>query len=451
VLPGSHVLTTYGGGDPISYAIDAKGNVTFDASLQGILASPGPNQLTVSGVVLTINAQALNDPYLTVDYYIAESPGTFQVHVLPGSHVLTTYGGGDPVSYAIDAKGNVTFDASLQGILASPGPNQLVVNGVALNINAQALNDPYLTVDYYIAESPGTFQVHVLPGSHVLTSYGGGDPISYKVDAKGNVSYDAALEGILLGQGTSQLTVNGVALNINAQALSDPYLTVDYYIGESPGTFQVRVLPGSHVLTTYGGGDPVSYKVDAKGNVTFDASLQGVLVSPGPNQLTVNGVALTINAQALSDPYLAVDYYIGESPGTFQVHVLPGSHLLSAASGGQVAFAIDARGNVSNDPSLQGILATPGTGQLTVNGATVTFDARALADSGVIVDYYLAEATSATFQLMLLPGAHTIRSSDGSRSATFRIDASGNVDYDNAEDAILSGRGTRTLIIKALS
>jgi hypothetical protein len=36
------------------------------------------------------------------------------------------------------------------------------------------------------------------------------------------------------------------------------------------------------------------------GTITWDPSLNGVLTSPGPNMLTVNGVTLNVDAPALS-------------------------------------------------------------------------------------------------------------------------------------------------------
>jgi hypothetical protein len=126
--------------------------------------------------------------------------------------------------------------------------------------------------------------------------------------------------------------------------------------------------------------------------------------------------------------------------------------LYSYGGGGQaVTFAVDAHGNVSYDPSLNEVLNSTLAHQLTVNGATVTIDARSLSDASVFVDSYIVEQTSAMFKLHLLPGTHTIRSLDGTRSITFTVDNSGNVNYDPSEDLILGGRGTKTLLIKSLA
>jgi hypothetical protein len=330
----------------------------------------------------------------------------------------------------------------------------LTVNGVLVTINAP-LSSPYLVVDYYISETPGTFQVRLLPGSHLFRAYGGGDDISFTVDARGKVSYDAALDqaGILSGQGSSVLTVNGALVTINAP-LSSPYLVVDYYISEQPGTFQVRLLPGSHVFRAYGGGDDVSFTVDTGGKVNYDAALDqvGILSGQGSSVLTVNGVGVTINAQALSNPYLALDYYISETPGTFLVHLLPGSHLLQAYGGGSINFTIGQDGSISfDDPNLvqAGIVSVQNGNTLVVNGVRVAIDARLLSTSQVYLDYYTVEQTGSVFYVTLLPGTQRLQGYGGGE-VDFRVTDQGVIDFDTSLDAALSGRGSQTLIVKAL-
>jgi hypothetical protein len=370
LLPGGHRLSENGTGNNVAFAIDASGNVTFDSSLSGILASPGPHQLIVTGVALSVS-QNLSDPLLAVDYYVNEqSAPTFQLQLLPGGHRLSENGTGNNVAFAIDASGNVTFDSSLNGILASPGPHQLIVTGVALSVS-QNLSDPLLAVDYYINEqSSPTFQLQLLPGSHRLSENGTGNNVAFAIDASGNVTFDSSLNGILASPGPHQLIVTGVALSVS-QNLSDPLLAVDYYINEqSAPTFQLQLLPGSHLLSEVATGNKVPFAVDASGNVTFDSSVSGILASPGPHQLTVSGVGVVINAAALTPPNFILDYYTtAPTSAKFQASLLPGTHLLAPqGSAGQVSFAVDAQGNLSIEPPQSGVLVSPGPHQLTVYG-----------------------------------------------------------------------------------
>jgi hypothetical protein len=130
------------------------------------------------------------------------------------------------------------------------------------------------------------------------------------------------------------------------------------------------------------------------------------------------------------------------------VRLLPGNHLLSTAGGGQVAFTVDAQGNLTWDSSLNGILASPARGQLTVNGETVTIDARALSSPSVAVDYYTSKATNSVFPLTLLPGSHELTAAGATISFTLNPD--GTITFPASEDNDLSSPGPDDLVVKAI-
>jgi hypothetical protein len=194
----------------------------------------------------------------------------------------------------------------------------------------------------------------------------------------------------------------------------------------------------------------VSFVVNPDGTVSYDSALEGILAGQGTSQLTVNGATVTINAQALTDPYLVLDYYTDERPGTFQAHLLPGNHLLSEAAAGSISFVVNPDGTVSYDSALEGILTGQGTSQLTVNGATVIVNAQALTTTQVYVDNYTSEATAAPFVLHLLPGQHQLQGASGG-SLTFTVNPDGTVSFPASEDSLLSLQGQADLIVKALS
>jgi hypothetical protein len=423
-------------------------NVTVNQSLTSIIVSPGTANV-LDGASATFDAAFLDQfgramtSRQTVTWSLAPGsvgtvrPGHVSVATGYPSEIYTAPTSGRGAAILIATSGSISGGAAIH-----------VLDGTT-EIDIGPLTDPYLLLDGKSVSPSSSQRLTLTPGSHQLLEVAGGG-VSFAVNPDGTVSYDPALEGILNGQGTDQLTVNGALVTVNAQALTDPYLSLDYYTAEKPGTFQVRVLPGSHQLIEAAGGN-VSFAVNPDGTVSYDPALEGILAGQGTSQLTVNGAAITINAQALTDPNLAFDYYTAEKPGTFQARVLPGSHELIEAGGGNVSFVVNPNGTVSYDPSLQGILAGQDTSQLTVNGATVTIDASALADSSVAVDYHMIEQTNATFQLVLLPGTHTIRSGDGSRSVTFTVSDNGTISFPASEDSLLSLQDGATLIVKALS
>src|SRR5207244_3362651 len=164
--------------------------------------------------------------------------------------------------------------------------------------DARALSGSSLALDYAVQDPAAPFSVRLLPGQHWLKTYGG-DYTYFKVNADGTVDYDAALEGVLTGRGTSSLGVNGAVVQVDARALSGSSLTLDYAVQDPAAPFSVRLLPGQHWLKTYGG-DYTYFNVNADGTVDYDAALEGVLTGRGTNSLSVNGALVQVDATALS-------------------------------------------------------------------------------------------------------------------------------------------------------
>jgi hypothetical protein len=462
VLPGPQTLQEYGlPGTTINFTVTANGTVSYDPSLQGILSGQGTNTLVVNGVTVTVNAQALSDPYLQVDSFVEEfTAAPFTLTVLPGQHVMQEYiESGTAVSFTVGDDGTVSYDPSLAGVFSGQGTNNLVVNGVTISVNAQALSDPYVEIDTYIEEfTSAPFTLTVLPGQHVIEEYiESGTALDFALGADGTVSYDPSLQGVLSGQGTNSLVVNGVTIAVNAQKLSDPYVEIDAYIEElTAAPFTLTVLPGQHVMEEFiESGSSVSFTVGADGTVSYDPSLQGILSGQGTNSLVVNGVTITVNAQALSDSYVQIDTYVEKlTAAPFALTVLPGQQVMQelGQGGTSVGFAVGADGTVSYDPSLQGILSGQGTNTLLVNGVTITVNAQALSDSYVQIDAYIQDATAAPFTVTFLPGTQEINEIYQSGTAvSFTVANDGTVSYDPSLAGILSGQGTSNLMVNGVT
>jgi hypothetical protein len=166
----------------------------------------------------------------------------------------------------------------------------------------------------------------------------------------------------------------------------------------------------------------------------------------------VNGVAVTINAQALSGgPILFLDGYTSEQPGTFTVHLLPGTHLLQQDLFGRVSFTVDSSGNISFDPQYANFLSVQPGNQLIVTGARVAFDARALGNSTVYLDYYTPEQTGAVFYVNLLPGTQLLEWYDVNgklNSYQFTVTEQDSITFDPSLVNVFSLQGPLTLIVK---
>jgi hypothetical protein len=148
---------------------------------------------------------------------------------------------------------------------------------------------------------------------------------------------------------------------------------------------------------------------------------------------------------------LQIDSYIQESTtAPFSLTVLPGTHTLQELyqSGTALNFMVAVNGDVSYDPSLNGILSGSGTSTLVVNGVTITVDAHYLSDPYLQIDSYIQETTAATFSLTVLPGTHSLEELYQSGTAlNFTVAPDGTVTYLPSLNGILSGQGTSTLVV----
>jgi hypothetical protein len=206
------------------------------------------------------------------------------------------------------------------------------------------------------------------PGTHVLADAAGTGAVVFTVNPDGTVSYDPALQGILTGQGTSQLGIRGAAVTIDATALSAAGVMAAYLIREATSApFTLRLLPGTHVVADAAGTGAVNFTVNYAGAVAYDPALQGVLTGQGTSTLAVHGAAVTIDATALGTTSVVVDYTIREATSApFTLHLLPGPDVVADAWGHAIVFVINPDGTISYAPALAGKLLGQGTTTLTI-------------------------------------------------------------------------------------
>src|SRR5262249_45282784 len=101
-------------------------------------------------------------------------------------------------------------------------------------------------------------------------------------------------------QGEVFVDPNGVhaSVRVDVTRLSSPYVYLDNQFFSTPAPQLLTLQPGTHTVWTYPNGS-VTFQVGQSGVISYDPSLEGILSGRGTNQLTVNGAAVTINAQAL--------------------------------------------------------------------------------------------------------------------------------------------------------
>jgi nicotinamidase-related amidase len=461
-----HLLPTPGGAQRLSsgdggvaFEVLASGTVAYDPALDLVLQGRGTSTLVVRGVALMIDARALSVPWMDLaSVPRLETATPVSVHLLPtpgGAQRL--FSGDGQVAFDVLANGTVTYDPALDLALRGRGTSTLVVQGLQLTIDATALSVPWMdlaSVPRLETGTPATLHLLPTPGG-AQRLFSGDGQVAFEVLANGTVAYDPALDLVLQGRGASTLVVQGVALTIDATALSVPWMDLASVPRLQTTTLaSVRLLPTSGGAQRLSSGDgQVAFEVLASGTVDYHPALDLVLQGRGTNTLVVHGVALTIDGTPLSAPQANVaeaPSFSTATPATLRllpnVDALHPTRLLAAA--GQVAFLVTSAGTVDYDPALEGILAGRGTARLTAAGAAITIDATTLATSAFSIGGVGTFSTSAPQSLRLLPNVdalHTYGFSSTVFSFAFLVTTRGTVDYDSSLDSRLSGRGTALL------
>jgi hypothetical protein len=241
---------------------------------------------------------------------------------------------------------------------------------VGVRIDATMISAPSLLLDGKQTISDSAAQwVTLQPGTHVLSNPAGYGSVTFTVNNDGTVSYAPALQGILSGQGSNQLTVNGAAVTVNGSGLTMPGLLLDSQTSESKA-FTAYVLPGAHAVIDPAGYGAVFFTVSNSGAVSVGTSsisyASGIASVSNGNQLTVNGAAVTVNATDLTVPSLLLDGQSNENASApFTVHLLPGIHSLSDSSG-SVTFTVNPDGTLSYPASEAAWLSLQGSMTLIV-------------------------------------------------------------------------------------
>jgi hypothetical protein len=222
---------------------------------------------------------------------------------------------------------------------------------------------------------PATGSLQLSPGTYTLEDPDGvGASVPFAVTSDGTLDLSSAPAGVLSGQGTSILVVNGRTMRISTDALSIPTLTLDGTLSVSnTALFSFTDLPGTYTLVDSAGeGALIAFNLNANGTIGYDPSLEGVLRGAlgGGNLLVVQGVAVTIEAQALFfqfNPPLVTSIIVdGQAPSTQAIQtvfLLPGAfsiqYTTSAGLNVIVNFTVSAKDVVAYVSDNQNIPGDP--------------------------------------------------------------------------------------------
>jgi hypothetical protein len=210
LVPGSHTLTDpNGAGASVEFSVTPAGTLDISSAPPGVLSIGGTTTLVINGRTMTIDTRPLSVPTLTLDGSLSVSNTTpFTFTDLPGTYTLADSGGAKAsVQFTLTAEGpgTVGYDSSLEGVLtgAVPASTTLVVHGVSVQIQAQALlgqfNPPPVIAIVVDGQPPSTAAVQtvsLLPGAFTilyisptgLTT----DTLSFSVSVGDQVTYNGS-------------------------------------------------------------------------------------------------------------------------------------------------------------------------------------------------------------------------------------------------------------------
>src|SRR5205823_1158989 len=115
----------------------------------------------------------------------------------------TSFASGSPVYFTVATDGTVDYAPALEGALSGRGTATLRINGLAVTLDARALGVGSLVLDYAGYDATAPVSRRLLPGQHFISI--ASVVYYFTVADNGTLDYNAALDGILSGRGTSIL------------------------------------------------------------------------------------------------------------------------------------------------------------------------------------------------------------------------------------------------------
>ncbi|MGW5054306.1 hypothetical protein [Actinokineospora sp. NPDC004072] len=159
------------------------------------------------------------------------------------------------------------------------------------------------------------------------------------------------------------------------------------------------------------------------------------------------GFPVSVDFSALSYSSLLLDGRAAPR-SRWSAELAAGEHELAVPDGPRLRFTVTATGTVDYDPAHDAVLSgRSGTG-IVLRGHAVAVDGTAGRFPGLAVDGVAPVHLAALrLDLRLLPGDHRLRPERGP-VLPFTVGGDGLVDYSRELDALLAGRGTRTLVVR---
>ena len=285
----------------------------------------------------------------------------------PGAYTVQD-GSGGVHAFEVTTGGDVNYAAGKEPYFDGLGTPQLTLVGYSVDIDGTALTPP----TYFIggiggfpSATLGTFTF--LPGNKTVQDGTGlGGTQVFEVTEAGEVSYTAEKEPFFDGLNTSQLTLVGYDVIIDATVLTASTYFIGGIGGFSSSTVKTfTLLPGGKSIQD-GSGGTHAFQVTLTGLVTYAVEKEPFFDGLNTSQLTLVGYGIDIDATALVATVFSLNGLGSFSATVVQsLTMLPGNKGFASTD---VSFVYEVRddGLLDYDVSLDPILAGRNTNILTV-------------------------------------------------------------------------------------
>ena len=207
--------------------------------------------------------------------------------------------------------------------------------------------------------------VKLAPGPYSFQVASGDIGFAFQVTAQGKLDYSSQFDTFLEGRGTSQLTVKGLEVTIDARYLFGAGIIVDVNAQGLP-FFQygkLRLLPSKAIAVQQGSSlvSSFTYALNTNGtfsyNPTYDLDNGGFLGGQGTSTLVFYGYPVVIDIRAANKPLLLIADIPSNSVNSVliasllpvhpsRLHLITDSSIVTSAS-----FGVDVNGQLKVDPA----------------------------------------------------------------------------------------------------
>ncbi len=239
-----------------------------------------------------IDATAMTAPTFSVGGVGSFATDTPVVEILtPGIYSVQEASGGVHL-FEITATGQVSYEAAKEPFFDGLGTSKLTLVGYSVDIDATAMSAGGFSIGGIGGFSSTTVQSFTsLPGTKSIEE--GSEGVHFfEVTEADTIGYEAAKEPFFDGSGTSQLTLVGFSIDIDATALGPEEFSlggVGLFSTDSVQT--VIMLPGGPLTGDKSFSHPdvglFFYEVDDDGLLEYEVSLDAILSGRGTNTLAV--------------------------------------------------------------------------------------------------------------------------------------------------------------------